>query len=141
MQQGNIDDDAILRKQNEECFGLTNYILRNIDLKKYYDVNKKSVIALASLATIFSSLIIFFLFEVFRVYFFALVIETQAEYSVTYDIITLILRGSIAFLLAREIINFRLLYANGFDTKFDENEKTEFHIHLPKSALIKLLAF
>jgi hypothetical protein len=131
----NIDEDNI-KKHNEECLKLANDILRNIDLKKYHDIDhKRLVFALASLATIFGSLAIFFLLEVFRVYFFAPLIGLPIASHIIYDILTLMLRGVIAFLLAREIINFQLSYASVYDININE----EFHIRLPKGTWFKLL--
>jgi hypothetical protein len=105
--QKDISDQA-LRKNNADCLSLVDYILGKICWLKYHTISHKKFHIIISVASIISSaLLIFFIFEVFRVIFFLPIQGLSEPYHLIYNIFTSISRSIVAFLLAKEIINFQ----------------------------------
>ena len=132
--------DQVLRKNNEDCLRLVDYILGKICWIKYHTIRHKKFHIIISVASIiFSALLIFFIFEVFRVIFFLPIQGLSEPYHIIYNIFTSISRGIVAFLLAREIINFQS--SSTYD--FGASSNTISNISLLSSAhgLAKLFAF
>lgn len=100
--------DQTLRKNNEDCLSLADHTLGSVCWPKYHIVSHKKFHIIISIAAIISSaLLIFFIFEVFRVMFFLPIQGLSEPYRIIYNISTSIARSIVAFLLAREIINFQ----------------------------------
>jgi hypothetical protein len=132
--------DKTLRQNNEDCLNHVDYTLGKIYWSSYHPVSHKKfhiIICVASIIT--SALVIFFIFEVFRVIFFLPIQSLTEPYHIVYNILTSILRSIVAFLLAREIINFQS--SSTYD--FSANNDTVSHISLSSSrhGLAKLFAF
>src|SRR5215213_8310041 len=100
---------------------------------------KKFHIIISVASIISSALVIFFIFEVFRVIFFLPIQGLSEPYHLIYNIFTSLSRSIVAFLLAREIINFQS--SSTYD--FGSNSDTISHISLSSSShgLAKLFAF
>ena len=139
LSQKDISDQT-LTKINEHLLTLVDYTLAKICWLKYHTISQKKFHITISIASIiFSAIVIFFIFEVFRVIFF-LPIERLSEMSyVFYDFFTSMSRSIVAFLLAREIINFQ----SSFIYDFGANSKNMSHVSLSSSrhGLAKLFAF
>jgi len=132
--------DQILRKNNENCLRLADYTLGKICWLKNHTISHKKFHIIISIASIISgALLIFFIFEVFRVIFFLPIQGLSEPYHLIYNIFTSLSRSIVAFLLAREIINFQ----SSSTYNFDANSNTISHISLSSSShgLAKLFAF
>jgi len=132
--------DQILRKNNEDCLRLADYTLGKICWLIYHTISHKKFHIIISAASIISSaLLVFFIFEVFRVIFFLPIQGLSEPYHIIYIIFTSISRSIVAFLLTREIINFQS--SSTYD--FSANSDTISHISLSSSShgLAKLFAF
>ena len=132
--------DKTLRQNNENCLNQVDYTLGKIYWSRYHPVNYKKFHIIISVASIISSaLVIFFIFEVFRVIFFLPIQGLSEPYHVVYNIFTSLSRSVVAFFLAREIINFQS--SSTYD--FSSNNDSLSHISLSSSrhGLAKLFAF
>ena len=132
--------DKTLRQNNENCLNQVDYTLAKIYWSRYHPVSYKKFHIIISVASIISSaLVIFFIFEVFRVIFFLPIQGLSEPYHVVYNIFTSLSRSVVAFFLAREIINFQS--SSTYD--FSSNNDSLSHISLSSSrhGLAKLFAF
>jgi hypothetical protein len=132
--------DQTLREKNEHCFNQVDYTLEKVCWSSYHPIGYKKFHIIISVASIiFSALLIFFIFEVFRVIFFLPIQDFPEPYQIVYNILTSMSRSIVAFLLAREIINFQS--ESTYD--FSANNDTISHISLSSSryGLAKLFAF
>jgi hypothetical protein len=133
--------DQVLRKNNEDCLYLVDYALANISWSKYHTVSHKKFHTIISITAIISSaVLIFFIFEVFRVIFFLPIQGLSEPYHIIYNIFTSIARSIVAFLLSREIINFQSTSTYDFGAA---NNDIISHVTLLSSSygLAKLFAF
>jgi hypothetical protein len=108
--------DPTLRKNNEECLNIADYTLGKICWLKYHNISHKKFHIIFSIVSIISSaLLVFFIFEVFRVIFFLPIQGLSEPYHLIYNIFTSLSRSVVAFILAREIINFQSSSTYDFD--------------------------
>ena len=91
-----------LRKNNEECLNIAYYILGKICWLKYHNIShKKFHIVISIISIISSALLVFFIFEVFRVIFFLPIQGLSEIYHLIYNIFTSLSRSVVAFILER----------------------------------------
>jgi hypothetical protein len=138
----NIDFDSprkYIEDINRECLFLANNIITNLNWKNYQDLeDKKYYTPIAIIVTILTAFSISTAFEFYRVTLFHSNLDIPLfDYRLMYISLSVMVRSIIFFILSREIINFKTLFAYEVGKK---NNILSFFI-LDKKAQLKLLIF
>jgi hypothetical protein len=132
--------DLALKNLNQECLSIVDYALKNINWKKYHTISHNRLhIILSIVATLFSALAIFFIFEVLRLLSFLPYQSLVEPYYGIYYALPLVTRGIVAFFLAREIIIFQS--SSVYDISSNNDTISYIYLSSTNHGLIKLLAF
>ena len=132
--------DHALKNLNQDCLSLVDYALKSICWSKYHTIShKRSHVILIMAAIMSGAFAIFFIFEVLRVVFFVPIQGLSEPYYDIYYILTLVARGVVAFLLAREIINFQS--SSTYDVSANNDTISYISLSSTRHGLCKLFVF
>ncbi|MDQ2685349.1 MAG: hypothetical protein M3Y25_05850 [Thermoproteota archaeon] len=98
-----------IQQMNRVCLDKANKVIEKIDWKRYQEINDKKYYTPIALAmTIAAAILISFIFEFYRVAAFQMLSIIP---SPLYLILSVIVRGILFYILATEIINFKILFS------------------------------
>lgn len=98
-----------IKQMNRVCLDKANKVIEKIDWKRYQEINDKKYYTPIALAmTIAAAILISFIFEFYRVAAFQMLSIIP---SPLYLILSVIVRGILFYILATEIINFKILFS------------------------------
>ncbi|MDR4512986.1 MAG: hypothetical protein MRJ93_14925 [Nitrososphaeraceae archaeon] len=109
----NNNNQLYIKRLNDQCLFLANNAIKNISWSHYQDIGDRIYyLPLIISITIISGLVISYTFEYYRLLFFQFFNLESVNFQTIIDYILItILRSIVFFLLAKEIINFKTLFA------------------------------
>ena len=135
----NYNNQLYIKRLNDQCLLLANNTIKNISWSHYQDIGDRIYyLPLIISITIISGLLISYTFEYYRLLFFHFFsLESLNFQNVIYYILVIVPLLLIFFLLAKEIINFKTLFAYEIGVK---NNILSFFV-FDRRAQLKLLVF
>lgn len=98
-----------IKEMNSVCLDKANKVVEKIDWKNYQEVeDKKYYTPVALVMTIAAAILVSFIFEFYRVAAFQMLSTIPSPFYLT---LSVIVRGILFYILAIEIINFKILFS------------------------------